>query len=244
MRGISPESLMLASPEVRPKNFFAEFIGVPASRKTTSVRSLAAKSGYAMQLEIPVAELPIFKDYYRNPREFALPFQKMIFERSLEQVLGGGSKAGVMETCETRPLLREPIIWQHLLYARARLSPEELEEYLSFVQEKIKGQVIPRPHTVFYTYMSQSYMLEAISQRAEQDPLRQEELKAPVEYWMRLWHTIDDWVYTNPLGLHIVKMDMEQFDYKKFSSKEACEIALTSMFNGWVDYYSEKGAFQ
>jgi len=244
MIGIGPESLTLVSPEERKGHFFAEFIGVPASRKTTLVRSLGAQLGFATQQEIDVVSLPIFKDYYQDPKTHALSFQKMVFERSLEQVLGSEEEPGVIKTLQLKPLLREPTIWEHPLYARASLSPEQLDQYRAFVVEKLNGRPIPRPDILFYNYMDPDYMIEAIRLRAEKDPLRTAELSAPVEYWMRLWHIIDNWVYTNPLNLEIVRVPMRSFDYKLFPSREACDGALTSMLNGWVDYNSAKRVLQ
>jgi hypothetical protein len=78
-------------------------------------------------------------------------------------------------------------------------------------------------------------MFEKIRQRAMEDDNREPELRAPVEYWMRLWHAIDHWVYTNPLGLKIVRVNMRDYDDSQFSSREACNNALAAALHGWMD---------
>jgi deoxyadenosine/deoxycytidine kinase len=244
MTGPNPERFINLSPEFERRQPYVEFIGVPASCKTTVVRDLGSRMGFAVQEEIDVTKWPIFGDYYKNPQKYALEFQKKIFRESLRQVLGGDGEAGVAQICQTKPVFHEPILAEHPLYSWARLGEEEYRQYEAFIQEELRGVIVPRPNLVFYHYMDPEYMLERIRARAEADPVgRGAELDAPVEYWLRLWQTIHRWVYINPYGLKIVKVNMRDFDYKNFSSREACNNALAAMLHGWIDHFYSNGEF-
>jgi len=226
------------SPEVEKRHMWTAIMGVPACGKTTMARLIGKELGFSVMEELDVTRLPIFQEYYKNPDEYALPFQILIWDETFRELVGDENTFKVDQICKSKPLISEPPIWQHPLYAQARLEsqPQQFEIYRTYIEGVTKRKNPPTPDFVFYAYMDFDYMYQRICERAETNPLRKSELEAPISYWQRLWNLHEEWIRKNPLNLRIIKINMALFDYKFFRTREDSEAEFITEFKNWISY--------
>ncbi|MFH1863362.1 MAG: deoxynucleoside kinase [bacterium] len=217
--------------EKESPHLFIQLLGVPASGKTTCAKYLGERLGFQVLEEYPVSETPLFDKYYTDPDKWAFPIQTLFLFESWRQVAGGASLGieGVKEKLKMGSVISEPTIWQNAFYAQARLegNPKELSWYQDFFNGLVRSDSFPKPDVLIYLKVSFPNMLRGIEERAQRDLTRKTELQESEGYWRRLWGLHEEWVNENPLGLKIITLDMDKYDFSSYNSDgEALEAAF------------------
>jgi len=213
---------------------FVALMGSTYSGKTTFAKFINNKLGFPLIEELPVTEHPLFTKYYSNPSVYGLGTQFLFaFDKRLRTA---GSHnlgvTGVKDLLKNGPVVLEPPIWEDRLYAQARLenNPRELEWYERFYQGLVSGNCLPEPDIVTYLRLDFSTMFKRIEERAKCDPSRSVELDEKPEDWKRLWDLHEEWISQNPLNLKIVTLDMDKYDYAKYSHQQDVENSIIAEF--------------
>lgn len=223
--------------EEEPKNKYPyiAIMGVTAAGKTTFAEFLARRINGKLFQELPVEDNPFFTEYYENPTEYALPTQMfLVYEKWLQTK--GSRKMGVsgVRRFWQRPVVQEPPIYEDALYAQARLekNPRQWDWYQNFYEGLVNMNLFPKPDLIVFLHLRLPVMLVRIRERAKKNPERKSELGESEAYWERLRWLQESWVKENPLGLRIVTLDMDRFDFSGYNSGgEALEAAYQELKN-------------
>ncbi len=210
--------------ENEPKrHILIQFMGVPASGKTTLGKHISEQLGFSFVSEVSVDDHPLFKIYYKDSKKWSLPMQMSFLFDKRCQILGaeGSREVGIIKLLEKGPVVSEPPIYQDGLYAQARLEqfPQEMKQYKIFFEGMV-GDDFPKPDLLVYIRLSFSTFLNRVRERAKRDPARSVELEEREEYWKRLWELHEEWIEENPLDLNIIVINGDELDFSKYDDVE------------------------
>jgi len=193
------------------KKLFLTVMGVTGAGKTTLAVFLAKKMKGRLIQEIPVDQNPFFKNYYGQP-QFYFPTQLFFLNAKWQQIRESRKLKGI--------LIQEPPIYEDMLYAQAKLKArsKEWRLYKTYYDGLIGDPSFPKPDLVIFLRLSFSTMLARIQKRAGINPQRASELKETQVYWRRLWQRHEDWIRKNPLGLRIVILDTDKYDFSNYKN--------------------------
>lgn len=219
--------------EAEEKHLYIAIMGVTVAGKTTFAKFLSEKLNGRLLEEIPVADNPFFKDYYGNPDDY-FPAQMFFLDAKWRQTLGSKElkTLGVKQILSKRPVVQEPPIYEDALYAQARLegNPRQWDWYQNFYEGLVNMDSFPKPDLVVFLHLRLPVMLARIRERAKKNPERASELKESEAYWERLRWLHEKWVKENPLGLKIITLDMDRFDFSYYKNDgEALEDAFREL---------------
>lgn len=216
--------------ETKNGHLYTAVMGVTGAGKTTFAKFLSEKLTGRLLEEIPVGENPFFKEYYGSPDTY-LPAQIFFLDTKWRQVCGDKvlRNPGILKILKRQDVIQEPPIYEDALYAQARLEekPKEWNWYKEYYSGLIGVDSFPKPDLVAFLRLRLPVMLARIRERAEKNPERASELKESEVYWERLRWLHENWIKENPLGLKIVTLDMDRFDFSSYKSDgDALEAAF------------------
>lgn len=226
------------------RHFWFQITGLPASGKSTAGGSISEELGFIFIEEVSVGDVPNFDDYYEGgdtDGRLALSVQMFFLYESRLRVKGSEALGvvGIEDLLKKGPVLSGPPIWQNALYAQARLEkfPEKRRQYDDFYHGMVTAdEDFPTSDLVFYLRLEFDTFLRRLRERAEEDPSRRPELNEKEEYWKRLWCLQEDWVKRNPLGLKIISINGDRFDFSRYPNSEEAKSDLLTEFLDWTRY--------
>ncbi len=221
--------------EAGPKHPYIVVMGVTAAGKTTFAEFLAGRINGKFFPELPVEDNPFFKNYYGNPDDY-FPVQIFFLDANWRQIMGSKElkTPGIKEILVKEPVVQEPGIFEEALYAQARLEEDSVQwgRYQSYYNGLTNVKSFVKPDLTVFLHLRLPVMLDRIKRRATDNPERASELKESEAYWERLRWLHENWVKENPLGLKIITLDMDRFNFSSYNSDgEALEAAYQELKN-------------
>jgi deoxyadenosine/deoxycytidine kinase len=219
--------------ETKNGHLYIAVMGVTGAGKTTFAKYLSEKLDSQLLEEIPVRENPFFREYYGSPDTY-LPAQIFFLDMKWRQICGDEvlKNPGIQKILKKQDVILEPPIYEDALYAQARLEekPKEWNWYKEYYSGLIGVDSFPKPDLVVFLRLRLPAMLSRIAERAKKNPERESELNESAVYWERLRWLHESWVKENPLGLKIVTLDMDRFDFSSYKSDgDALEAAFVEL---------------